>query len=133
MRQETPDMSGKVVVVEDDAAFCYAVAKTLEQAGYEVETHEGSTEAWPFVGATAQLDLLLTDLLFPKGQPSGVALARSALYHHPGLPIIYMTAFTQAAEQATAEDGVVLTKPIDLGDLVQKIRELLEPGSPMPA
>ena len=67
----------------------------------------------------------MTDLLFPKGQPSGVALARSALYHHPGLPIIYMTAFEQAAEQATTEDGLVLTKPIELATLVQKVGELL--------
>ena len=118
-------MPGKVIVVEDDAAFCYAVGKALENAGFAVETHVGSTAAWPFVGATAQLDLLVTDLLFPKGQPSGVALARSALYHHPGLPIIYMTAFEQAAEQATTEDGLVLTKPIELATLVQNVRELL--------
>jgi CheY-like chemotaxis protein len=126
-------MSAKVIVVEDDAAFCYAVGKALEQAGYDVETHVGSTEAWPFVGATAKFDLLLTDLLFPKGQPSGVALARSAQYHHPGLPIIYMTAFTLAAELANAEDGVVLTKPIDLGVLVQKVNEMLGVGAPGPA
>ncbi len=119
-------MSAKVIVVEDDAAFCYAVGKALKNAGFDVETHVGSTAAWPYVGATAQLDLLVTDLLFPKGQPSGVALARSALYHHPGLPIIYMTAFEQAAEQATTEDGLVLTKPIELATLVQKVGELLE-------
>jgi DNA-binding NtrC family response regulator len=122
-------MSGKVIVVEDDAAFCYAVGKALEQAGFDVETHTGSTEAWPFVGATAKLDLLVTDLLFPKGQPSGVALARSALYHHPGLPIIYMTAFDHAAEQATAEDGIVLTKPLELDTLVRKVAEMLDAGA----
>jgi DNA-binding NtrC family response regulator len=129
MGQECFDMSGKVIVVEDDAAFCYAVGKALEQAGFDVQTHVGSTEAWPSVGATAKIDLLVTDLLFPKGQPSGVALARSALYHHPGLPIIYMTAFEQAAEQATTEDGLVLTKPIELATLVQKVGELLDAGA----
>jgi CheY-like chemotaxis protein len=122
-------MSGRVIVVEDDAAFCYAVGRALERAGYNVETHVGSTEAWPFVGATAQFDLLLTDLVFPQGQPSGVALARSARYHHPGLPIIYMTAFVEAAEHANAEDGVVLTKPIDLGVLTQKVGEMLGAGA----
>jgi len=126
-------MSGKVIVVEDDAAFCYAVGRALEQAGYQVETFTGSTSAWASVGATATLDLLLTDLLFAKGQPSGVALARSAQYHHPGLPIIYMTAFSDAAEQANSEDGLVLTKPIDLGVLIQKVGELLDAGAPKPA
>jgi DNA-binding NtrC family response regulator len=121
-------MSGKVIVVEDDAAFCYAVGRALEKAGFDVETHVGSTEAWPFVGATAKFDLLLTDLLFPKGQPSGVALARSALYHHPGLPIIYMTAFDNAAAQAATEDGFVMTKPIELATLVQKVSDMLGAG-----
>jgi DNA-binding NtrC family response regulator len=119
-------MPRKVIVVEDDAAFCYAVGRALQQAGYTVETHLGSTEAWPFVGATAKFDLLLTDLLFPKGQPSGVALARSAQYHHPGLPIIYMTAYLDAAAQANSEDGLVLTKPIDLNFLVQKVGDVLD-------
>jgi len=126
-------MSVKVVVVEDDAAFRYAVSKALEQAGFEVESHEGPTAAWPSVGAAARVDVLVTDLLFPKGQPSGVALARSALYHHPGLPVIYMTAFADAAEQAADEDGVVLTKPVDLGELVRKIGDMLGPLSPLAA
>jgi DNA-binding NtrC family response regulator len=129
MEQESFDMSGKVIVVEDDAAFCYAVGKALEQAGIDADIYLGSTEAWPAVGANARIDLLVTDLLFPKGQPTGVALARSALYHHPGLPIIYMTAFAQAAEQATTEDGIVLIKPIELATLVQKVGEMLDAGA----
>jgi CheY-like chemotaxis protein len=118
-------MVGKVVVVEDDAAFCYAVGRALEQAGYEVETHTGSTEAWPFVGASARFDLLLTDLMFPRGQPSGIALARSALYHHPRLPVIYMTAYPHAAEQAGVEEGIVVAKPLDLEALIRQIGEVL--------
>ena len=76
-------MRGKVIVVEDNSAFSYAVGKTLEQAGYEVEIHADPTAAWTAVGAAAHFDLLLTDLMFPQGQPSGIALARSARYHNP--------------------------------------------------
>lgn len=123
-------MAGKVIVVEDDAAFSYAVGKTLEQAGYQVETHSGSTEAWPAVGPSANFDLLLTDLMFPRGQPSGIALARSARYYHPGLAIIYMTAYPYAADQAKAEDGIVLIKPIDLDTLLEKVGEMLTPDKP---
>jgi CheY-like chemotaxis protein len=118
-------MRGKVVVVEDDSAFAYAVGKTLEQAGYEVETYSDPTAAWTAVGAAARFDLLLTDLMFPQGQPSGVALARSARYHHPRLAIIYMTAYADAAEQAEMEDGIVLVKPIDLIALIQRVGELV--------
>lgn len=123
-------MAGKVIVVEDDAAFSYAVGKTLQQVGYQVETFAGSTEAWPAVGPSAKFDLLLTDLMFPSGQPSGVALARSARYYHPGLAIIYMTAYPHAAEQAKAEDGIVLVKPIDLDALIQKVGEMLAGDTP---
>jgi CheY-like chemotaxis protein len=123
-------MAGKVIVVEDDAAFSYAVGKTLEQAGYQVEIHAGSTEAWDAVGPSANFDLLLTDLMFPRGQPSGIALARSARYYHPGLAIIYMTAYPYAADQAQAEDGMTLVKPIELDALVQKVGEMLAPDPP---
>ena len=70
-----------------------------------METHADPTAAWTAVGAAAHFDLLLTDLMFPQGHPSGIALARSARYHHPGLAIIYMTAYPNAAEQAEMEDG----------------------------
>jgi CheY-like chemotaxis protein len=82
------------------------------------------------VGPSANFDLLLTDLMFPRGQPSGIALARSARYYHPGLAIIYMTAYPHAAEQADAEDGIVLVKPIDLGALIQKVGEMLAGDKP---
>jgi CheY-like chemotaxis protein len=118
-------MRGKVIVVEDDLAFSYAVGKALEQAGYEVETHSDPTAAWAAVGAASQFDLLLTDLMFPQGQPSGIALARSARYHHPGSAIIFVTAYPDAAEQAELEDGIVLMKPIELDALVQKVTEVV--------
>jgi len=116
-------MRGKVIVVEDDSGFAYAVGKALEQSGYEVETYSDPTAAWTAVGAAAHFDLLLTDLMFPHGQPSGVALARSARYHHPRLAIIYMTAYLDAAERAEMEDGIVLMKPIDLNALIQRVGE----------
>ncbi len=118
-------MRGKVIVVEDDPAFSYAVGKTLEQAGYEVETHADPTAAWTAVGAAAHFDLLLTDLMFPPGHPSGIALARSARYHHPRLAIIFMTAYPDAAGQAEMEDGIVLRKPIDLNALIQRVDEMV--------
>jgi hypothetical protein len=37
--------------------------------------------------------------------------------------------FVEAAEHANAEDGVVLTKPIDLGVLTQKVGEMLGAGA----
>ena len=123
-------MAHKILVVEDDDAFCYAVAKALEQAGYEVETHAGSTEAWPFVGAKARFDLLLADVMFPRGQPTGFALARSAHYHHPRRPVIYMSAYPSAVDVAKADGAVVFTKPIDLDELIRKIGDMLTPSTP---
>jgi two-component system OmpR family response regulator len=118
-------MLRKVVVAEDDPHFCYAIEKVLTRAGFVVETHLRSIEAWPSVGATAQFDLLLTDILFPKDQPTGIALGRSAHFHHPQVPIIYMTACTSAAELVEAEGETVFAKPIDLGVLLAKVQELL--------
>jgi DNA-binding NtrC family response regulator len=117
-------MPRKIVVVEDDPSFCYAVRRVLEQAGYAVESFAAASDAWLIVGASGEFDLLLTDLVFPKGQPNGIALARSARYHHPGVPVIYMTAYPWGAEQARAEEGPVFEKPVDLHALLEKINEI---------
>ena len=119
-------MRRKVVVVEDDAPFCYAVRKALEQAGYAVESYAGSTEAWSVVGASGTFDLLLTDLIFPKGQPNGIALARSALYHHPQLPVIYMTGDSEHEWSSKGvPESVLLAKPFRLAQLTTAAATLI--------
>jgi CheY-like chemotaxis protein len=119
------NMLRKIIIADDDPQFCYAVGKLLEGAGFAVDRYLGSTEAWPFVGALAKFDLLLTDIMFPKGQPTGLALGRSAHFHHPGVPVIYMTAYAEAAALVKADGETVLEKPVDLAVLLLKVEELL--------
>jgi hypothetical protein len=41
------------------------------------------------------------------------------------LPVIYMTAYPHAAEQAGVEEGIVVAKPLDLEALIRQIGEVL--------
>lgn len=120
----------RILLVEDDSTYCYAAQRALQKAGYEVAAFESTLIAWDHVGRGAQLDLLITDLVFPQGQPSGIALARSAGQHHPGLPVIFITAYDDAVTVAEGDRGRVLRKPIELDVLMASVQEMLDKAKP---
>lgn len=116
---------GRIVLAEDDPASCYAVAHALRQAGHDVQAFENSIAAWAALDGRAPVDLLVTDIVFPSGQPSGVALANGARLHHRALPVIFTTAYDDAAEIAEEDAMLVLRKPIDLQVLLAAVTAAL--------
>jgi DNA-binding NtrC family response regulator len=119
-------MGRRVVLVEDDEAFRYAAHRHLEQADFLVESYATSTEAWPSVGPSATLDVLVTDMMLGEGTPNGVSLARNAVYHHPKLLVIYVTAHSYSNEYMREDGSMVLTKPFSLDVLVELIELLID-------
>ncbi len=115
----------RILLVEDDPSFSYAARRALENAGYQVETFASTLAAWGHVGRDAQLDLLITDLVFPQGEPSGIALARNAGQHHPGLPVVFITAYDDAVAIAAEDGGHVLRKPFELAALLAMVEAAL--------
>lgn len=116
---------GRIVLAEDDSAFCYAVAHALRQAGHEVQAFENSIAAWAALDGRTPVDLVITDIVFPAGQPSGVALANGARQHHRGLPVIFITAYDDAAQIALEDARLVLRKPVDLHVLLAAVTAAL--------
>ena len=112
-------------LAEDDVPFCYAAQRALELAGFQVAAYNNSTEAWDAVGINSGLDLFLTDIIFPPGQPNGAALIKSARYNHPNLPIIVMTAYADSLGIGPDENILILYKPVDLTTLAATVSGLL--------
>ncbi len=109
----------RIVLVEDDAALCYALQSALERAGHRVVAFNNATTAWSAVGGDEALDLLISDVIFPIGQTNGLALLRTAKQHHPGVAVIVITGHEEAAAHARDEQDIsVLMKPFELADLV---------------
>jgi DNA-binding NtrC family response regulator len=115
----------RVMLVDDDAAFCYAAQRALENSGFEVEAFQSTLAAWSHVGPRSRFDVLVVDLVFPPGQPNGLALARSAAQHRPGLPVVFISGFDDAMMIAKGDSDCVLRKPVELATLVTTVQDLL--------
>jgi DNA-binding NtrC family response regulator len=120
-------MSGRILIVEDDATFRGLLAAILEDAGHEV------VEAVDGAAALDRLqqesfDLVLSDLKMPK--MGGIELFQASRNDPSAPPFVLITAFGTVEEAVTAiKDGVsdFLTKPLkDPATLRALVERLLE-------
>jgi two-component system, cell cycle sensor histidine kinase and response regulator CckA len=113
-----------VLVVEDRAVVRELIGDVLGAAGFATVTASGGSEALTL--ATAEhFDLLLTDVVMPK--MSGPELARALRARSTGLPVIYMSGYTDDVLDASAlaEPATgFLRKPFANADLVAAVRKL---------
>lgn len=121
-----PGTLRRILLVEDAAFLRYAFGRLLRMHGFEVREATDGREALREI-AESQPDLVLTDLMMPV--MDGVELIRR-LRADPAtraLPVVAITADAtdyslRMAQEAGAD--VVITKPIDLPDLLDRLRQL---------
>ena len=113
-----------ILLVEDDEILRLTAAQHLKQAGYTVIATSRSTEALDELDLGRQVDLAVFDVCMPRGQVNGLALARMARWRRPGLPILFMTGYPEVLQAETIQEPVFL-KPVDFGELTDKIKERL--------
>lgn len=90
-------------------------------AGFDVVTASDFSQALDEIGPEAKFDLLITDIIMPKGM-NGFALARMARLRQRDLRVIYVTAFDVPCDEAV---GPVLRKPLDEQKLVAEVKALI--------
>jgi len=112
---------GNILLVDDDEAFCYAAAKALRNAGFEVSLASDHRLALRILEGAQPLDLLITDLVMPNGI-NGFALARMGRMRRLDLRVLYLTGYDLPMEEGI---GKVLRKPIGLDALVAEARNAL--------
>jgi CheY-like chemotaxis protein len=113
-----------ILLVEDDEILRLTAAQHLKQAGYTVIAAGRSNEALDELDLGRQVDLAVIDVCMPKGQVNGLALARMARWRRPGLPVVFVTGYPEVLEAEAIQEPVFL-KPVDLGQLTDKIKERL--------
>ena len=116
--------AGRILVVDDDASVCRALARLLKSYGFQVTTF-GSASELLAAGPPADAVCLVTDVRMPE--TSGVELVE--LLHASGraLPTVFITAHgTEGLRSLVLEDGPVLQKPVDAEQLVQAIGRVLQ-------
>ena len=120
--------SETVLLVEDEPEVRRLVEKLLRMQGYSVLACAGPADAIAAAkGAAGKLDLLLTDVILPG--MNGRELARVLSDAQPGLKVLYMSGYTDAAitQQGILDPGTAfLSKPFAPEALARKVRETLD-------
>jgi CheY-like chemotaxis protein len=121
--QPTGNLTGPILVVDDDRAILVSVKDILELEGYPVVTATNGTEALRRI-EEARPALILLDMRMPG--LNGWDVARTLRERGIAAPILVMTAAQDArrwAEQIGANG--YLAKPFDLDDLLVAVARLL--------
>lgn len=113
-----------VLVVDDNEAYCDALAGELAAHGYAAHTAGSAWEALRLLDRTdMRIDVLVSDIKMPPGQPHGFSIARMARHKRHGIRIIYLTAYPDLAE---GDDGALLgTLLVKRAAFEETVRELL--------
>jgi two-component system response regulator HydG len=119
-------MSGRVLVVDDDAGMRDMLRSDLDDRGFTVSVCADAAEALERL-ATAEVDVIVTDLNMPR--MNGVELCERIVANRPDVPVIVITAFGSldtavSAIRAGAYDFI--TKPFDLAVLAVTLERAIQ-------
>jgi CheY-like chemotaxis protein len=121
-----PDGAGRtVVLVEDEPQLRQITARILERHNYRLRVAESPHDALAMIREDARVELLLTDVVMPG--MSGLQLAEQAASLRPHLRLLFMSGFPRDLwERGEIDrDLVILEKPFDSGQLLQRVSEAL--------
>jgi PAS domain S-box-containing protein len=117
-----------VLIVEDEPTVRYMAARALTERGYRVLEAGNGPEALRQVSlANGHLDLIITDVIIPG--LDGNELARRAAKVKPGLPILFMSGYTDEdiVRRGLLDSGQpFLQKPFAPDALIRRVAELLD-------
>ncbi len=114
-----------VLVVDDDAAVCWALEQALISGGYRVRTAADAAAARRAI-KRERPDLVLTDVRMPG--ESGLDLLSTLRVEHPTLPVVVSTAHgtMETAVEAIGRGAFdYLPKPLDLERTLDVVRRAL--------
>jgi len=116
-----------VLVVEDDDDLRSLMIRILRSLGYEVLGANSGVPALEILRSTAEIDLLLTDVVLPE-KMSGFELAEEALRVQPDLHVLYMSGYTEDAilhQGRLAGGAPFLQKPFRMAEVARAARKAL--------
>ena len=126
---EVPGGTETILLVEDADLVRTLARQVLETAGYRVFEAESADAAIRICESINgdRIHLLLTDVVMPG--MSGNEMSRILLMKQPGMPVLYMSGYTDDAivQHGVLEAGInFLQKPFTPVALALKVREVLD-------
>jgi CheY-like chemotaxis protein len=118
-----------VLVAEDEPGVLRFMRRTLEQLGCRVISGASAEAALAAMAESATIpDLLVSDIVMPG--MSGVELAEQLRASHPGLAVLFVSAYTSDALKQRGIESLgayLLQKPFTVQELVEQAARALAP------
>lgn len=115
----------KILLVEDDEFNALLLEKALKAYNYQIETAKDGQTGLE-LAKMFEYDLLLLDVMLPK--MDGISLCRQLRLEGYHMPILMLTANNTTSLRVTGMEAGAddyITKPIDLSELVARMKALL--------
>lgn len=118
-----PTGERRAIVIDDDEAVRNVVVDALTALGFEVcSAPEG--EAGLALLKDFRADVAIIDFLMPR--MNGAQVARAAQKLHPGLPVVFVSGYSDTLALDEITDAVVLRKPFEISDLERALLTVLD-------
>ncbi len=122
-------MAQTIFIIDDSLTMIMSVTRTLEMAGYKVETAKDGLEALNRVKAGLKPDLIITDINMPN--MDGLEFIKNVRPLLRFTPILTLTTESQASKRDEGKKlGATgwLVKPVGGPELIKVIQQVL-PGA----
>ncbi len=119
------NISGHILIIDDEASLRKTMARILQQAGFEVTTAESAEKGLDYL-KTTPFDLVLTDLRMPGMQ--GMDALKQIHTEYPLIPVVLFTAQPDVNSAVDAlRHGATdyLLKPIKPEAMIERMRSIL--------
>ena len=122
-------MPSRVVLVHDEPSLIEQVARDLTTAGYQVTAFEDPMAAILEIETARSADVLITNLVFEPGKPTGLSLALMTMLRRPEIKVLFIGK-PKLAHHAEGV-GEFLAIPFSAADIVEAVKRLQAPGRPI--
>jgi two-component system OmpR family response regulator len=122
---ETTPMSGRILVVEDDADTADYISKGLREAGFTVE-HVADGRDGLYLASSSAFDAVIMDRMMPG--MDGLSVVKALRAGGVETPILILSALAQLDERVTglkAGGDDYLTKPFGFSELHARLENLI--------
>jgi CheY-like chemotaxis protein len=118
-----------VLVVEDSPSLAIVAGNILLSLGYTPIVVGDGPAALAELERTNAIELLLTDVILPKGM-TGFDVARAARRLRPNLPVIFVSGFSDQSlvSEDFGRETRLLSKPFRIAELAEALAAAFERG-----
>ena len=108
-------MSKTILLVEDEPLLREVTSEDLSDLGFETICARDGDEALEMLAAGHDIAALITDIRMP-GQSDGWQVANRARELHPGLPVIYLSGYSEDGPEPV-EGAAFVRKPYRMSEI----------------